>query len=484
MANDNRFNPLGDPRSFLEMAMRDIGRVTSIDMAQLRGGPVREDMEMRRYAICACGDPMCGGSDAEAQEAARRGLFSEEDRERMRAMAREAQARGTDRFNYAGRPGSFSASGSFTVPLSAPEPVDDEEAKLDELRDAIDEYIVEAPSVGFDDIKGNEEALEALKDAIRAPVEHKELYELYDMEMPKGALLSGPPGCGKTMFAKAAASEMSKLYDSEVEMISISGGSLQQPFVGVTEKLITAIFAFARQYRKVRGHPLLVFIDEAEVLFPDRTGRVRRVAPWEESQVATFLAEMDGMEECGAFVLLASNRPEVIDSALLRDGRCDFKITIKRPNAEALEAILRDRFKGIFSEVKEDELVFAALESFLDPHKVLLDFHDMVRSMEDFFAARGYKVEDPKSLERLRRLKRQRFTFDMIVNGAMAASVPMRAKRLAFSRDKANGTMLGVIADDVVKAVSGIFEENKGLDHAYAMREFMAEVEAELKEIG
>jgi SpoVK/Ycf46/Vps4 family AAA+-type ATPase len=476
-----------NPRSFLEAAMRSLGR-DGIRLEQMRfdpGGPELrpQDMEMRRYAICACGDPMCGGSDAEAQEAARRGLFSSRDREEMMRMAAEARSRGTDRFNYAGRPETPSSPFvMYGSTASAPE--DDEEAKLDELRDAIEEYIVEAPSVGFDDIKGNEEALEQLKDAIRAPVEHKELYELYDMDMPKGALLSGPPGCGKTMFAKAAASEMEKLYDSEVEMISISGGSLQQPFVGVTEKLITAIFAFARQYRKVRGHPLLVFIDEAEVLFPDRTGRVRRVAPWEESQVATFLAEMDGMEECGAFVLLASNRPEVIDSALLRDGRCDFKITIKRPNAEALEAILRDRFRGIFSEVKEDELVFAALESFLDPHKVLLDFHDMVRSMEDFFAARGYKVEDPKSLERLRRLKRQRFTFEMIVNGAMAASVPMRAKRLAFSRDKANGTMLGVIADDVVKAVSAIFEENKGLEHAYALREFMAEVDAELKEIG
>lgn len=483
MAGNNDYNPLRGA-SFLRAALESRGMRLDEMMFTPIGGPVREDMEMRRYSICACGDPMCGGSDAEAQEAARRGLFSEEDRENMRRMAGEARERGTDRFNYAGRPESPSSPFVMYGSTAPIEQEDEDIARLDELRDAVEEYIVEAPDVGFDQIKGNEEALEQLKDAIRAPVEHKELYELYDMDMPKGALLSGPPGCGKTMFAKAAASEMSKLYDTDVEMISISGGSLQQPFVGVTEKLITAIFAFARQYRKVKGHPLLVFIDEAEVLFPDRTGRVRRVAPWEESQVATFLAEMDGMEECGAFVLLASNRPEVIDSALLRDGRCDFKITIKRPNAEALEAILRDRFKGIFSEVKEDELVFAALESFLDPHKVLLDFHDMVRSMEEFFAARGYKIEDPKSLERLRRLKRQRLTFEMIVNGAMAASVPMRAKRLAFSRDKANGTMLGVIADDVVKAVSGIFEENKGLEHAYAMREFMAEVEAELKEIG
>lgn len=473
------YNDPRDPYSFLRAAYERLD-IRPGNM-RLEPVPAPQDLEMRRYRICACGDPMCSGSDAEAQEAARKGLFSEEDRRRMIDMAIEARRRGADTFDYAGRLGVSGILYGSTAPI---EQEDEDIAKLDELRDIIAEYIVKAPDVGFDQIKGNEEALEQLKDAIRAPVEHKELYKLYDMDMPKGALLSGPPGCGKTMFAKAAAAEMTKLYGSKVEMISISGGSLQQPFVGVTEKLITAIFAFARQYRKVWGHPLLVFIDEAEVLFPDRTGRVRRVAPWEESQVATFLAEMDGMEECGAFVLLASNRPEVMDSALLRDGRCDFKITIKRPNADALEAILRDRFRGIFSEVEEDELVFAALESFLDPHKVLLDFHDMVRSLEDFFKVRGFEVTDEKSLEKLRLLKRQRFTFDMIVNGAMAASVPMRAKRLAFSRDKAAGTMLGVIVDDVVRAVSAIFEENKGLEHAYALREFMAEVDAELKEIG
>lgn len=460
-----------NPRSFLEAAMRDLGRG-----GMFRLEPVK-DIEMRSYQVCACGDPMCGGSSAEAQDAARRGAFSREDLERMRNMAREYQREGRPTFNYAGRP-------EIAAPSYAIEQEDEDIARLDELRDAIEEYIVEAPSVGFSDIKGNEEALEQLKDAIRAPVEHKELYELYDMAMPKGALLSGPPGCGKTMFAKAAASEMSKLYDSEVEMISISGGSLQQPFVGVTEKLITAIFAFARQYRKVRGHPLLVFIDEAEVLFPDRTGRVRRVAPWEESQVATFLAEMDGMVESGAFVLLASNRPEVIDSAVLRDGRCDFKITVARPTPEALEGILKRNFSGIFTKVPEEELVFTALEAFLDPHRVLLDFHDMTVAMEEWFRARGFEVKDEKSLARLKTLKRQRFTFDMIVNGAMAASVPMRAKRRAFSRDKAAGTKEGVTAQDVLLAVADLFEENKGLDHSYALQEFMKGVDAELKEIG
>ena len=104
--------------------------------------------------------------------------------------------------------------------------------------------------------------------------------------------------------------------------------------------------------------------------------------------------------------------------------------------------------------------------------------------MEDWFKARGFEVTDEQSLERLRCLKSQRFTFDMIVSGAMAASVPMRAKRRAFSRDRAEGTKTGVTAEDVLLSVKDIFEENKGLDHSYALREFMAGVDAELKAIG
>lgn len=455
-----------------------------------RMGP-EKDLEMRVYQVCGCGDPRCSGSHPDTQEAAARGAFSSDDMERMRRMARqEAERRGgmPDRFNYAapppsGRPSSFAEVVMEAMRSSTPAEKDEDD-ELEELRSKVEQWIVEAPEQRFSDIIGNEEALAQLRDAIRAPVEEAELYELYGLSMPKGALLSGPPGCGKTMFARAAASEMRELYGEEVEMISISGSELQAPFVGVTEGYIKDIFNFARKYREVRGHPLLVFIDEAEVLFPDRTGRVRKVAPWEESQVATFLAEMDGMQASGAFVLLASNRPEVIDSAVLRDGRCDFKIKVARPTAEALEGILRSNFSGIFSKVAVDELVFTALEGFLSPHRVLLDFHDMIQSFEDWFKARGFEVKDEATLKKLRTIKRQRFTFDMIVNGAMAASVPMRAKRRAFSRDRAAGTKEGVTAEDVMLAVADIFEENRELDHSYALKEFMAGVEAELKEIG
>lgn len=333
-----------------------------------------------------------------------------------------------------------------------------------EARKAVEQWIVPAPEQAFDDIVGNEAALEGLKDAIRGPVEHKAIYEAYGLKAPRGALLSGPPGCGKTMFAKAAVSEMKRLYGKSTEFISISGSEIQSPYVGVTEGHITAVFKFAREYQAFHGHPLVVFIDEAEVLLPDRTGRVRRVAPWEESQVATFLAEMDGMKANGAFLLLATNRPEVIDQAVLRDGRCDFKIVVERPNTAALESILRKNF-GRSAQLKDsiDDLVFAAVESFLDPARVIVEAHAI--------GFRDGKFSD---------IGGKNFTLEHIVSGAMAASVPTRAARFAFQRDKATGSVSGVTVADVLAAVNGIFEENRGLDHGFALEDFKAQFVKEI----
>jgi SpoVK/Ycf46/Vps4 family AAA+-type ATPase len=337
-------------------------------------------------------------------------------------------------------------------------------ASFAKAREAVEQWLCPAPEQAFEDIVGNEAALEQLKDAIQAPVRHKALYEAYGMKMPKGALLSGPPGCGKTMFAKAAAAEMRRLYGEANEFISIAGSELQSMFIGQTEAYIKSIFTFAREYQAFRGHPLLVFMDEAEVLLPDRTGRVRRVASWEESQVATFLAEMDGMRENGAFLLLATNRPEVIDQAVLRDGRCDFKITVQRPTRAAAELILQKNFAGILTGADPvEQLVFAGIEALYDPSRVLVEAHIIAANLAE------QKIEH----------RGKHFGLEHIVSGAMVASIPMRAKRRAFARDKADGVARGVLVADVLGAVGDIFQENKGLSHQFALEEFMADFRQE-----
>jgi SpoVK/Ycf46/Vps4 family AAA+-type ATPase len=346
-------------------------------------------------------------------------------------------------------------------------------------REKVKQWIIPAPTQAFTDIIGNDEALTLLREAIQAPVLHKELYEAYSMKAPRGALLSGPPGCGKTMFAKAAAAEMVQLYGAAVEFISLSGPELQTMYVGETEARIRDIFAFAREYSAHHKHPLLIFIDEAEVILPDRTGRARRVAPWEESQVAQFLTEMDGMRESGAFLLLASNRPEAIDSALLRDGRCDFKIKVARPTREAVETILLNNFTGKFFSGEVGELVTYALEALFDPSRVITDAHAVRLRLKD--SSEGLTFDNLK-LE----TKDRHFLLEHIISGAMAASIPARATRHAFSRDvKAGGTEpTGITPEDVLKAVSDLFTENKDLEHAYAMEEFQKAFLAELNTKG
>ncbi len=410
----------------------------------------QDKREQESHAVRGCGDPSCSMCNPELAAAGLpSGTISVTQWGRpIQSMADEMiRALNDSRFEWVteDKPSSSAPPSSYR-----------------KAREAVEKWLVTAPEQGFDDIVGNDDALDQLRDAIQAPVKHKAVYEAYGMRMPKGALLSGPPGCGKTMFARAAASEMRRLYGDKVEFLSISGAELQSPYIGVTEGYIKSIFAFAREYRNHHGHPLLVFMDEAEVLLPDRTGRVRRVASWEESQVATFLAEMDGIQESGAFMLLASNRPEVMDQAVLRDGRCDFKIIVKRPTQEAVELILRKNFAGTLLGPDDlEQLVFAAVEGLLDPAKVLMEAHAL-------------KIDfgEQKVTDHLRR----HFLLEHIVSGAMAASIPARAKRHAFARDKLSGEAKGVTVADVLQAVNDLFEENKGLEHSFALEEFKADL--------
>ena len=343
------------------------------------------------------------------------------------------------------------------------------DSSYDKAKKAVEKYIHDMPDeVSFDDIIGNEEALAELRDAIEGPVKYAELYEAYGMKMPKGALLFGPPGCGKTMFAKAAARQMKTMYGKKgMLFLSISGAELQTPIVGMTEAIIISIFDFGREYQKKFGAPLLVFIDEAEVILPDRTGRTRTVAPWEESQVSTFLAEMDGTKGNGVFLLLASNRPGEIDQAVLRDGRCDYKIQIRRPTKEAMEVILMRSLEGIFTKAKVEDLAFAALEAFYDPHKII---------------AHAQHLEIDMKQQRVIDLGGKNFCLEHIVNGAMAVGIRQRAIRKAFGRDKESGKKpTGVKVDDVISAVNDVFRENQPMDHSYALSEFRAEFGREIE---
>lgn len=429
--------------------------------------PEEQRREQDQFSVRGCGDPTCAQCNPETAYAIARGdiRMSSDQMRRIMEEAMRNRGGGFSDLIRGARVEFISMDDYPAQPRGGPP------ASYTKAREGVEKWLAKVPDQSFDDIVGNEESLGQLREAIEAPIKHKELYEAYGMKMPKGAMLSGPPGCGKTMFARAAASEMNRLYGTkkkEFEFISISGSELQSPYIGVTEGYIKAIFDFAREFKSYHGYPLLVFMDEADVILPDRTGRIRRVAMWEESNVATFLAEMDGMQESGAFVLLATNRPEVIDQAVLRDGRCDFKITVKKPTREAIESIIRKNFTGQLMSAPEDELVFAAVEMLHDPHKIILEAHALAINFE---------------LEEIKDMHTKHFLLEHIVSGAMAASIPNRAKRYAFTRDKETGKAVGITVADVLSAVNDLYEENKNLEHSFAMNEFRTEFMKEAEEI-
>ena len=188
---------------------------------------------------------------------------------------------------------------------------------------AIREVFVELPDVHWGDVGGLDDRQKQLIESVEWPLKYSSLFTAAGVTPPKGILLSGPPGCGKTLLAKAVANE------SQVNFISVKGPALISKYVGESEKGVREIFRKAKQ-----AAPCIVFFDEIDSLLPARSegGRTSHVS---ERVLSQFLTEMDGVEELrGVLVLGATNRPDLLDPALLRPGRFDVQVTIDLPNLD------------------------------------------------------------------------------------------------------------------------------------------------------
>ncbi|MBW3087138.1 proteasome ATPase [Bifidobacterium sp. 82T24] len=207
-------------------------------------------------------------------------------------------------------------------------------------QDEGDLVLEEVPDVSFDDIGGLDAQIDQIRDAVELPFLHRDLFERYDLTPPRGVLLYGPPGNGKTLIAKAVANSLAKgSGDESGVFLSVKGPEILSKFVGESERIIRSIFDRARR-RAADGSPVIVFIDEMDSLLRTRGSGVS--SDVETTIVPQFLSELDGIETLrNVMVIGASNRIDMIDPAVLRPGRLDVKIRIDRPGRSQAASILR-----------------------------------------------------------------------------------------------------------------------------------------------
>jgi proteasome-associated ATPase len=310
-----------------------------------------------------------------------------------------------------------------------------------------DLLLEEVPDISYADIGGLDDQIEQIADAVELPFLYADLFAEHQLPAPKGILLYGPPGCGKTLIAKAVANSLAKKVAEKTGgekgqsyFINIKGPELLNKYVGETERQIRLVFQRARE-KSEEGWPVIVFFDEMDSMF--RTRGTGISSDMESTIVPQLLAEIDGVEGLrNVIVIGATNREDLIDPAILRPGRLDVKIKIERPNGDAA--------RQIFAQYLTDEIPIAPQASVAD--MIDATVAEMYRDDEsNQFLEVTYQNGDKEILY-----------YKDFASGAMIENIVRRAKKLAIKRVIAGGAR-GVCTQDLLDSIKQEYKEHEDL---------------------
>ena len=325
----------------------------------------------------------------------------------------------------------------------------------------VEELVLEeVPDVNYEDIGGLGAQIEQIRDAVELPFLHKDLYAEHQLKAPKGILLYGPPGCGKTLIAKAVANSLAKKVtektgnkDGKSYFLNIKGPELLNKYVGETERHIRLVFQRARD-KASEGTPVIVFFDEMDSLFKTRGSGVS--SDVENTIVPQLLSEIDGVEGLeNVIVIGASNREDMIDPAILRPGRLDVKIKIQRPNAQGAAEIL-SKYLTSDLPINEDDLAL---------HKG--DRQATVKTMIDKAVEQMYTESDQNRFIEVTYVNgdKEILYFKDFSSGAMLENIVSRAKKAAIKEFLSNKKK-GIRVEHLISACLEEFRENEDLPNS------------------